>query len=63
MRGGGALQNLMGGRAESIYWGERAWGRGGGFQRKGKYLVNICTVAFKAEKCYFSVKLRLCLLK
>ena len=42
--GGGALQNLMGGGGglESIHGGH-----GGGFQEKGKYLVNICTVAFK----------------
>ena len=58
------LRNEWGGRVGlSQYIGGRGHGGGGGFQRKGKYLVNICTVAFKAEKCYFSVKLRLCLLK
>ena len=33
-------------------WGEDS-------QEKGKYLVNICTVACKLKKCYFSVKSRL----
>ena len=52
--GEGSLQNLMGGGVglESIQWGGGGWNARGG-QGKGKYLVNICTVAFKLKKVIF----------
>ena len=45
---GGALQNVIGG-LQSIHGG----GGVGGFQEKGKYLVNICTVACKLKNVIF----------
>ena len=54
--GGGVSSKCDGGGVgvglESIQWGGGGWNARGG-QGKGKYLVNICTVAFKLKKVIF----------